>query len=78
MRQRCPPRGTNGARARARDGSRSRWGALTEQGKAGSGHGRRLPWPLTISGQCFRSSTLCKREASDRVDPSTTYRQPAV
>ena len=29
------------ARARARDGSRSRWGALAEQGEAGSGLGRR-------------------------------------
>jgi hypothetical protein len=29
------------ARARARDGSRSRWGALAEQGEAGSGFGRR-------------------------------------
>jgi hypothetical protein len=28
------------ARARARDGSRSRWGALAEQGEAGSGFGR--------------------------------------
>jgi hypothetical protein len=28
-------------RARARDGCRSRWGALTEQGEAGSGLGRR-------------------------------------
>jgi hypothetical protein len=32
------------ARARARDGSRSRWGALAEQGEAGSGLGR-LPLP---------------------------------
>jgi hypothetical protein len=30
------------ARARARDGSRSRWGALAELGEAGSGFGRRL------------------------------------
>ena len=29
------------ARARARDGSRSRRGAPAEQGEAGSGHGRR-------------------------------------
>jgi hypothetical protein len=29
------------ARARTRDGSRSRWGALAEQGEAGSGFGRR-------------------------------------
>jgi hypothetical protein len=29
------------ARAQARDGSRRRWGALAEQGEAGSGHGRR-------------------------------------
>ena len=29
------------ARARARDGCRSRWGALAEQGEAGSGLGRR-------------------------------------
>jgi hypothetical protein len=33
---------TVGARARARDGSsRSRWGALAEQGEAGSGFGSR-------------------------------------
>ena len=35
------------ARARARDGSRSRWGALAEQGEAGSGFGRR-PLPCQL------------------------------
>jgi hypothetical protein len=34
------------ARAWARDGSRSRWGALAEQGEAGSGHGR-APCPAS-------------------------------
>jgi hypothetical protein len=40
------------ARARARDGCRSRWGALAEQGEAGSGLGRR-PLPC----QCGSGAT---------------------
>jgi hypothetical protein len=49
------------ARARARDGSRSRWGAPAEQGEAGSGHGRHpLPW------QCGSGATALALWASYR------------
>jgi hypothetical protein len=37
------------ARARARDGSRSRWGALAEQGEAGSGFGASAAAPCPAS-----------------------------
>jgi hypothetical protein len=43
---------TVGARARARDGSRSRLGALAEQGEAGSGHGHRPPALPVRTGRC--------------------------
>jgi hypothetical protein len=55
------------ARARAYDGSWSRWGAPAEQGEAGSGHGRR-PLPcqsrVRIGRYCPCVGRLIKQQAS--------------
>jgi hypothetical protein len=54
------------ARARARDGCRSRWGALAEQGEAGSGLGRRpLPCLVRIGRYCPCVGKLNSKQASE-------------